>query len=105
MSSEVYDIKVVSGSRDSVNSHVKNELKEYPNFRSLFDFPFGQPNICFSEQQIELLIENRAKKVFSTYPVIKSDTSASYFHSIPLHSFNNTNARIWYNIVRKSFKI
>ena len=80
----------------------EDELKKYPNYRKLFAFPFGQPNTSFSQRQVELLIENGSKKVFSAYPVINSDTSAPYLHRIPLNSFNNTKASIWFNILRRS---
>ena len=56
-------------------------------------------------KQIELLIDNGAKKVFSSYPIVNSDTSASYMHRIPFSHFNNTKARIWFNILRRNFKI
>ena len=41
----------------------------------MFAFPFGQPDTCFSNRQIELLIENGARKNFSTYPILNSNTS------------------------------
>ena len=65
----------------------------------------GQPDTCFSKRQIELLLENGANEVFSAYPVINSDTSAPYLHRIPLDTHNNTKSRIWFNILRRSFKI
>ena len=71
----------------------------------MFAFPFGQPGTCFSERQIELLIENGAKKVFSSYPVLNSDVTTQYLHRIPLHSLINTNSRIWFKILWKSLKI
>ena len=102
-----HDVPLLLSDTELLESYRKNEndLKEYPNFRNLFAFPFGQPDTCFSEQQIELLIENGAKKVFSSYPIVNSDTSASYMHRIPLSHFNNTKARIWFNILRRNFKI
>ena len=83
----------------------EDELKKYPNYRSLFAFPFGQPDTCFSTKQIELILKTGAKKVFSTYPFINPEVTAKYLHRIPLHSFNNTKARIWFNILRRSFKL
>ena len=102
-----HDVPILLSDNKLLESYRKNEdeLKKYPNSRSLFAFPFGQPDTCFSEQQIELLIENGAKKVFSSYPIVNSDTSASYMHRIPLSHFNNTKARIWFNILRRNFKI
>ena len=93
--------------KELLKSYFKNdeELKKYPNSRNMFAFPFGQPDSCFSNRQIELIIENGAKKVFSAYPVINSDISAPYLHRIPLDTHNNTKSRIWFNILRRSFKI
>ena len=82
----------------------ENELKKYPNSRSLFAFPFGQPDTCFSNKQIELILKNGAKKVFSTYPIANSEVNSQYLHRIPLHSFNNTTSRIWFSILSKSVK-
>ena len=102
-----HDVPLLLSDMELLESFRKNEneLKEYPNFRSLFAFPFGQPDTCFSRKQIELILENGAKKVFSTYPVINSNISATYLHRIPLYSFNNTKARIWFNILKRSFKL
>jgi siroheme synthase len=61
----------------------------------------GQPGTCFSRRQIELLLENGAKKAFSAYPGINSDTSAPYLHRIPLDTRNNTRSIIWFNILRR----
>lgn len=100
-----HDVPLLLSDNELLESFRKNEveLKKYPNSISMFAFPFGQPGTCFSERQIELLIKNGAKKVFSAYPAVNPDNSAPYLHRIPLHSFNNTNARIWFNILRKSF--
>ncbi len=100
-------VPLLLSDKELLESFRKNEdeLDKYPNYRSLFAFPFGQPDTCFSKQQIELLIKNGAKKVFSSYFMVNNDISDPYLHRIPLHSFNNSNARIWFSILRKSFKI
>ena len=102
-----HDVPLMLSDKQLLESYRKNEdeLKKYPNSRSLFAFPFGQPDTCFSKQQIELLIKDGAKKVFSSYFILNTNISATYLHRIPLHSFNNTKARIWFNILRRSFKI
>jgi hypothetical protein len=102
-----HDVPLLMSDKELLKSYFKNdeELKKYPNSRNMFAFPFGQPDSCFSNRQIELIIENGARKIFSTYPIVNSDTSAPYMHRIPLNSFNNTKARIWFNILRRSFKI
>lgn len=100
-----HDVPLLLSDTELLESFKKNEneLKQYPNYRSLFAFPFGQPDTCFSEQQIELLIENGAKKVFSAYPVINSDISALYLHRIPLHLFCNSRNKIIFQVYYKSF--
>lgn len=102
-----HDVSLLLSDNELLESFKKNndELEKYPNFRSMFAFPFGQPDTCFSKHQIELLIENGAKKLFSTYPVVNSDVTAQYLHRIPLASFNNTKSRIWFNVLRHSFNI
>jgi len=102
-----HDVPLLLSDNELIESFCKNEdeLRKYPNSRNMFAFPFGQPDTCFSGRQIELLLENGAKKVFSAYPVINSDISAPYLHRIPLDIRNNTKSRIWFNILRRSFKI
>jgi len=102
-----HDVPLLLSDKQLLELSRKNEfeLKKYPNSRNMFAFPFGQPDTCYSQRQIELLLDNGAKKVFSAYPLINSNVTDQFLHRIPLYSFNNTNARIWYSIVRKSFKI
>ena len=102
-----HDVPILLSDNKLLESYRKNEdeLKKYPNSISMFAFPFGQPGTCFLEQQIELLIENGAKKVFSSYPVLNSDVTTQYLHRISLRSINNTKSRIWFNIFKKSFKL
>ena len=97
-----HDIPLLLSDDEILESYNKNELelKRFPNYRNIFAFPFGQPKTCYSKRQIELLIENGAKKVFSAYPIINSEVTAQYLHRIPLQNFNNTKSRIWFNILR-----
>lgn len=87
-----------------VESYLKNRdaLKKYPNYRDMFAFPFGQPNTCFTYDQIKLLLQTGAKKVFSTYPLINSDVTQPYLHRVPLSSYHNSKARIWCQILQLS---
>ena len=102
-----HDVPLLLSDTELLESFSKNEdeLRKYPNFRSLFAFPFGQPDTCFSKRQVKLLLNDGAKKVFSAYPIINSDVSSLYLHRIPMHSFNNTKARIWFNLLQRNFKI
>ena len=100
-------VPLLMSDKELLKSYFNNEeeLKKYPNSRNMFAFPFGQPDSCFSNRQIELIIEYGARRIFSTYPVVNFDTSASYMHRISLNSFNNTKARIWFIILRRRFKL
>lgn len=42
------------------------KILKYPNGRSYFAYPFGQPNLCFTDRQTELLRSYGAKAVFSS---------------------------------------
>ena len=83
----------------------EGELNNYPNTRNLFAFPFGQPISTYSKDQIQLIKKNGAQFVFSSYPLVNSNISSSYLHRIPLDSTNNTKAKIWFNILRRSLKL
>ena len=87
-----------------VKSYLENQdaLKKYPNYRDIFSFPFGQPNTCFTDDQVKLLLQNKAKKVFSGYPTINLDVTSSYLHRIPLSSYHTSSARMWYQILQPS---
>jgi hypothetical protein len=73
-------------------------LEEYRNYRNMFSFPFGQPESCFSQQQVELLIANGAKKVFRSSGTINYNAMASYLDRIALTSNHNSSAKIWFKI-------
>ena len=100
-----HDVSISLSKQELLESYNKNEheLKKYTNSRSIFAFPFGQPDTCFSTQQTELLIDNGALLVFSAVPVVNSNTSALYFNRIPLLSFNNSKCRIWFVILFYTF--
>ena len=102
-----HDVPLLLSEDELLESFWRNEheLREYPNYRSMFAFPFGQPGTCFSQQQVELLIKNGVKKVFSTHPVLNYEVTDQYLHRISLSTFNYTESRIWFNILRHSFKI
>ena len=42
------------------------KIRRYPNGRTYFAYPFGQPNLCFTERQTELLRSFGAQAVFSS---------------------------------------
>ena len=99
-----HDVPLLLSDNELIESYLKNEgkLKKYPNHRCLFAFPFGQPNTCFSSQQIDLLVENGAMKVFSSYPALNPDFSIPYLHRISLDSNDKCKARLWFNILYRS---
>ncbi|MBH09546.1 MAG: hypothetical protein CMG74_04180 [Candidatus Marinimicrobia bacterium] len=101
-----HDVSLLMSDKEFLKSYFKNdeELKKYPNSRNMFAFPFGQPGTCFSNKQIELILKIGSKKVFSSFPMINNNVNSQYLHRIPLNSFNNSNSRIWFNILRKSFQ-
>lgn len=70
----------------------------------MFSFPFGQPGTCYSDEQVNLLFQSGAKKIFSTNGLVNYDISSSYLHRIPLDSFNDSAAKIWFQICRNSFR-
>ena len=77
-----------------------NELEEYPNYRSMFSFPFGQPGSCFSERQVDLLIANGAKKVFRSSGSVNYDPCAAYLDRIALTSWHDSSDKIFFQVFR-----
>ena len=101
-----HEVPLLLSDKELLSSYFENddELKKYPNYRRLFAFPFGQPVTCYSSRQIEVLLNNGAKRIFSSYPVVNYDISSPYLHRIPMHTFNKTEARIWFNIHWHNFR-
>ena len=97
-------VSLLLSDNELLESYKKNEteLKKYSNYRNLFSFPFGQPDTCFSNHQIELLLKNGAQRIFSSYPLMNSNTNSKYLHRIPLYAYNNRKSSIWFNILRRN---
>ena len=89
---------------DLLDSYLRNEneLQRYPNSRNMFAFPFGKPDTCFTESQIELLMQNGAERIFSTYPAVNPDPTARFLNRVPMHPFNDSKPGIWFHILRRS---
>ncbi len=101
-----HDVPLLLSDEALLCSYFKNveELKKYTNYRDMFSFPFGQPGTCYSDEQVNLLLRSGAKKIFSTNGLVNHDVSSSYLHRIPLDSFNDSAAKIWFQICRNSFR-
>ena len=85
---------------DSFNTNAA-ALAKYPNSRSLFAFPFGQPGMCFSQRQVDLLLANGAEKVFSAYDSINADASSPYLHRMGFQEHHNSPSLMWYRIFHR----
>lgn len=83
-----------------VGSFLKNTraLKEYPGYRNWFSFPFGQPGSCFTREQIAILRQQGAQKIFSAYPLVNFDARSHYLHRIALNSSHDSFSKIWFQI-------
>lgn len=98
-----HEVPLWLSNEELLRSYLKNEeeLKNYPNFMNMSSLPFGQPNTCYSQKQVNLLLEQGAKKVFSSSGCINFDINSTVLDRIPLSSFNNSAPKIWYQIFRK----
>ena len=74
------------------------ELGNYPNYIDMFSFPFGQPGSCFSQRQVDLLLESGVKKVFRSSGTINYDVHACYLDRIAITAWNNSLERMWFQI-------
>jgi len=61
-------------------------IQEYSNGRSLFAFPFGQPDTCFTERQAELLCSFGVKTVFSSGGRINKSYQNGFYDRIGVDS-------------------
>lgn len=88
--------------KDFIDSFEENEreLKKYENYCPMFAFPFGQPGSCYNEKQIALLIQHGSKKVFDSLSGINFEPGNNFYHRIPICSFHDSEAKIWYEIFR-----
>lgn len=99
-------VPLLMSDEELLESFVKNidELKEYPNYRNMLSFPFGQPGSCFSKRQVDLMLKNGAKKVFRSSATINYDKTASYLDRIGLISYHNSSPKIWFQIFQHQLK-
>ena len=76
-------------------------LKRYPNYIDYFAFPFGQPEITFTESQVQMLLETGFKKVFfSSASSYNSDPFAPFHDRITLLSEDSSPATIKYRVLK-----
>tara|TARA_Y100001960_G_C14776215_1_gene883312 strand:+ start:2011 stop:2973 length:963 start_codon:yes stop_codon:yes gene_type:complete len=99
-----HDVSLLMTDQELKNSYNMNKdaLKSYKNYRNFFAFPFGQPNTSFSNRQTDLLFNEGADYIFTGCSKVNIDTSNNYLHRIALTNFNNTEAKIWFSILRNS---
>ena len=81
-----------------------NALNMYPNYKEMFAFPFGQPGTCYSDEQVKLLFQNGAKRIFSSSGLINSDVTARYLHRVSLTSFHDSDSKIWFQIFQNNLR-
>ncbi|MCP4613868.1 MAG: polysaccharide deacetylase family protein, partial [Planctomycetes bacterium] len=81
-------VPLLMSDEDLVNSYVHNRdaMRQYSNYRDFFSFPFGQPNTCFTEAQVQLLLNVGAQRVFSSYPIVNLDVNSPYLDRVPMTS-------------------
>ncbi len=62
------------------------KILRYNNGRSLFAYPFGQPSICFTQRQTQLLFSFGAKAVFSSSGRINRPGQKRFYDRIGIDS-------------------
>ena len=78
-----------------------NLLRAYPNYLDYFAFPFGQPDLTFTESHVELLLNAGIKKVFfSSASSYNTDPLAHYLDRITLLSEDISSSKIKYRIMK-----
>tara|TARA_A100001011_G_C14207933_1_gene798640 strand:+ start:338 stop:1279 length:942 start_codon:yes stop_codon:yes gene_type:complete len=76
----------------------ENELKSYPNFRSVFAFPYGQPGTSFDKRQINILLKNGARRVFQSSGRINLNPYESHLDRLALNPWENNQSEIWFRL-------
>jgi hypothetical protein len=101
-----HHVPLLLSNEELIDSVLKNEneLRNYSCYRNMFSFPFGQPDTCYSEKQIDLLFANGISKIFSSNGRINYNCASDYLYRIPLSSFNNSSAKIWFQIFQKEIR-
>ncbi len=99
-----HDVSLLLNDQELLVSFNQNDdaLKKYSNYRSLFAFPFGQPDTSFSMRQRDLLFDQGADFIFTGCSKVNRDIKSKYLHRIPLTNFNNSESSIWFSILRNS---
>lgn len=94
-----HEVPIRMSNEALIDSFLKNALalKRYSCYRNWFSFPFGQPETCFTPEQVILLREH-AQKVFSAYPLINFDVHSPFLHRIALNATHDSASKIWFQI-------
>jgi len=95
-------VPILMSDEDLVKSFSKNrdELKKYSNYKDMFSFPFGQRKSCFSERQVDLLLNSGASRIFGSSGTINYDASMPYLERIALNSCHLGPTEIWFQIFK-----
>ncbi|MCP4608390.1 MAG: polysaccharide deacetylase family protein [Planctomycetes bacterium] len=83
----------------------RDALIKYPNYRDMFSFPFGQPDTCFTNPQVKLLLKHGAQRIFSSYPIVNPDISSPLLHRVPLTSQEDSWAKIWGRVLLPGMRL
>ena len=99
-----HHVPILMSDETLVGSYSDNReaLSKYHNYREMFSFPFGQPNTCFTEAQVQLLLNVGAQRVFSSHPIVNPDINSPYLDRVPMTSRENSSAKMWAQILLPS---
>ena len=99
-------VPLLMNDEELLESYDRNlkELEKYPNYIDMFSFPFGQPGSCFSQRQVDLLLDNGAKKVFRSSGTINYDPEVAYLDRIALNSWHSSPDKMFFQIFQQRLR-
>jgi hypothetical protein len=96
-----HEVPVLMSDEDLLKSFDANEavLSGYQNYRRMFSFPFGQPDICYKHGQVALL-NKRAQKIFSSAGYVNNNADEPCLDRVAMSQIFNSTAKMWFQVCR-----
>jgi peptidoglycan/xylan/chitin deacetylase (PgdA/CDA1 family) len=83
-----------------VNNSILNRYKNSINF---FSYPYGQPNLCYTDETHAILFSLGAKKIFTAYSLPNSKDNCNIYHRIPMFEYISNENLFKFNSMIPSF--
>jgi len=79
-------------------------LEKYNNYRKIVAFPYGQPNSCFSKEQVTQLFNFEVQHIFASSGHVGHDIKFKFIDRISFTASHSTEIKMWQQLGIGFFK-